>query len=118
MTRVLLALAVVLCAACSKKKEEPAGPAVQHMSPEEVKRSEDACKAYVDKVCECATRDPALATQCNLARALPDAVRLGLEIAASPDSRPADVPQLYESVRKTAKQCIEQSAKLPTVGCQ
>jgi hypothetical protein len=45
-------------------------------------------------------------------------VRLGLEIAASPDSKPADVPQFYDSVRKTAKECIEQTAKLPALGCQ
>jgi hypothetical protein len=116
MTRVVVVLALV--AACSKKKEEPAQPAVQRMSAEEVKRSEDACKIYVDRVCACATKDPALATQCNLARALPEAVRLGLEIASSPDSKPADVPQFYDSVRKTAKECIEQTAKLPAVGCQ
>src|SRR5690606_28584067 len=84
-----LAIAIALVAAC--KKEEPAheqqsGP--PPMPAAEIKRSEDACKQYVERVCACAEKVPAVAKQCELARALPDAVRLGLEIAASPDSKP------------------------------
>jgi hypothetical protein len=113
-------LAVLLLAACKKQeaKQEPQPPPRMQMPAEEVKRSEDACKMYVERVCACATTVPDVAKQCELARALPDAVRIGLEVAASPDSKPDIVQQSYTSVRKTAKECIEQLAKLPSLGCR
>jgi hypothetical protein len=118
MKRFAIALVLVLVAAC--KKQEPAPkqqPGPPPMPAAEVQRSQDACKQYVERVCACAETVPAVAKQCELARALPDAVRLGLEVAASPDSKPDIVEQSYASVRKTAKECIEQTAKLPTLGC-
>jgi hypothetical protein len=113
-TRVALALALLLGAGCAKKnKQEPAQEIVPAMSADEVKRSEDACKVYVERACAC----PAAAEQCRLAKAQPDAVRIGLEVAANPESKPDIVRQAYASVRKTVKECIEQTAKLPTLGC-
>lgn len=113
-----LAIALALVAACKKQeappKQEPGPPP---MPAAEIQRSEDACKQYVERVCACAQTVPAVAKQCELARALPEAVRIGLEVAASPDSKPDIVEQSYASVRKTAKECIEQTAKLPALGC-
>lgn len=103
--------------ACKKQEKQAAPPAVEHMSPEEIKRSEDACNAYVAQVCACAETVAAAAEPCKLSRALPDAVRIALEVAAHPDSKPDIVEQSYASVRKTFKECIEQTAKLPTLGC-
>jgi hypothetical protein len=113
----LLAAALAV-AGCSKteKKAAPA-PTVERMSPDEIKRSEDACASYVERACACATSVAAATQPCQLARALPDAVRLALEFAANPDSKPDIVMQSYASVRKTAKECIELTAKLPTLGC-
>ena len=113
-----LVLVAMLLAACKKqeaKQQQP--PAVPQMPAEEVKRSEDACKTYVERVCACASTVPAVTKQCELARALPEAVRIGLEVAASPDSKPDIVQQSHSSVRKTAKECIEQLATLPSLGC-
>jgi hypothetical protein len=112
---VAFALGVLLGAGACKKQQKapPQEMAVTPMSTDEVKRSEDACKAYVDRACAC----PAAAQQCGLAKALPDAVRIGLEVAASPDSKPDIVRQSHASVRKTVKECIEQMAKLPSLGC-
>ena len=55
------------------------------MPASEVKRGQDACKAYVDKVCACAETVPAMKQPCELAHALPDAIQVGLDVAASPD---------------------------------
>jgi hypothetical protein len=114
-----LVLAALLLTACKKQeaKQHEQPPATPQMPAAEVKRSEDACKTYVERVCACATTVPAVAKQCELARALPEAVRIGLEVAASPDSKPDIVQQSFASVRKTAKECIEQLAKLPSLGC-
>ena len=109
---------LALAAACSKN--EPPAPEAkpQPMSAAEIARSKDACADYVRKVCACADQVPAMKHQCDLARALPDAVRLSLEVAASPDSKPDDVQGAQASVRKTAKECIEETAKLPAAGCR
>ena len=45
--------ALILCVllACAKKQEAPPQPKVPPLSGEEIQRSQDACKTYVDKVC-------------------------------------------------------------------
>ena len=85
----------------------------------EIKRGQDACKAYVDKVCACAATEPERAKQCELAKALPEAIAIGargrgepgLEAATSSSSRTT-------ACARRSKQCIEQTAKLPALGCQ
>jgi hypothetical protein len=118
--RLALVFTCVALVGCAKKQDAPPppGPAAPAMPAEEVQRSRDACQTYVEKVCACADKTPALQKQCDLARALPDAVRLGLEVAASPDSKRNDVIGAQDSVRKAAKECIEEIAKLPALGCQ
>ncbi len=115
--KAALALCLFLAAgACKKQKKsspEIAPPAP--MAENEIKRAEDACKTYVDKVCACGA--PAAVEQCKLAKALPDAIRIALEVASSPQSKPDVVLQSQASVRKTEKECFEQTAKLPAIGC-
>jgi hypothetical protein len=123
VTRLLVLFALVVPLAGCKKKAEPehdTKPAVATMSASEIQRSRDACATYVAKICACASADATtadLSNQCELAKALPEAVRIGLEVAASPDSGPDIVEQSYASVRKTVAECIEQTAKLPSLGC-
>jgi hypothetical protein len=111
------ALLLCLLVACAKKQEAPKQQEVPPMSATEIQRSEDACKTYVDKLCACAGSNAALKDQCGLARALPDAIRIGVEVSQSPDSKPKDIHGAQESVRMTAKNCVEQLAKLPSLGC-
>ncbi len=111
-------LLVCLLVACKKQEEAPKQQqAVPQMTPAEIQRSEDACKAYVDKVCGCAATVPAVQEECGLAKALPDAVRIGVEVSQSPDSKRDDVIGAQSSVRKTVKTCIEKMAQLPSRGC-
>jgi hypothetical protein len=111
-------IALALSAGCAKKQDPKVeSPPVPAMSAEEVQVSRDACKGYVERACACAERVPAVKQTCDLARALPDAVRIGLEVAISPDSTKPDVISAQHSVRKTVKECIEQTAKLATLGC-
>jgi hypothetical protein len=112
-----LAIAIALFAACKKQEPSSTHEAPAAMPAAEQQRSEEACKQYLERVCACAAKVPAAAKQCELARALPEAVRIGLEVAQSPDSKPDIVLKSYASVRKTAKECIEQTAKLPALGC-
>lgn len=110
-------LVLVAVAACSKK-EPAAAPPVEELPriPEiELKRGQDACGAYVAKICACLAPDAA--KQCGLAKALPDAITTGLEVAMNPGSSRRDVVQANDVIRKTMKECIEQTAKLPALGC-
>jgi hypothetical protein len=108
-------LALVLAGgACKKKESAPAAePRAAQMSVDEIKRSEDACKVYVERACSCA----AAQAECSDARPLGDAIRIALEVSRSPDSKPDVVLQTQASVRKTVKHCIEATAKLASLGC-
>lgn len=111
-------LVLVACAACKKSQDTPAPP-VSDLPPPipavEVKRGQDACRTYVEKVCACTV--PAATSACGLARALPDAIETGLQVATNPASTRRDVLQANDVVRKTIKECIEQTARLPGLGC-
>ena len=113
-----IALGLALASGCKKQEKRAAQEApAKMMSADEVKRSEDACKAYVDRVCACAKTVPAAETACRDGQAQPEAMRIALEVASSPDSKPVVVQQSLEGVRKIVKECIEQTAKLPALGC-
>ena len=110
-------LVVVAVAACSKK-EAPSGPPPEdkpQIPQTELKRGQDACGDYVAKICACTMPDAA--KQCALAKALPDAIATGLEVSTHPESSRRDVLQANDMIRKTMKECIEQTAKLPALGC-
>ena len=116
MRWLLLALVAVGC----KKDAPPPEPAtsdVPVMPQAEVKRSQDACKAYVDQICACADKVAAVKQQCELARALPEAMQVSLDVAANPESKRRDALQAQDAVRKIVKECIEETAKLPSLGC-
>lgn len=112
-----LLVAALLAGGCSKK--EQAAPPPTDEKPQipttELKRGKDACADYVSKVCACTAPDAA--RQCTLAKALPDAIATGLEVATNPESTRRDVVQSNDMIRKTMKECIEQMAKLPSLGC-
>ena len=114
MKRLLL---VCLLVACKKQEAAPKQQPLPQMTVAEIQRSQDACKAYVDKVCACAATVPAEQQECDLAKALPEAVRIGVEVSQSPDSKRDDVIGAQDSVRKAVKTCIEHMAQPASHGC-
>jgi len=111
-------VALALLASCKKQADAPPAPApLPVMAAAEAKRGQDACKAYVDKVCACAETVAAMKQPCGLARALPEAIDVGLSVAGNPESTRRDVLQANDSVRKVVKECIEETAKLSGAGC-
>ena len=118
----LLWIAVLLVTArpigCSKaedppKVEEP--PAL--LPPAELQRAADACASYVTSVCKCAETVAAAKEECALAKTLPEAIDVAKRLAANPKADREDAVQAAGSVRKTVRQCIEKTAKLPALGC-
>jgi hypothetical protein len=115
---VALLASIQLSAGCKAKEHAPKKQKpVAGMTDVEIQRGEDACKAYVDKICACAQTKPELASGCQLAKAMPEAMQLSLAVAATPDSKPDIVEQSYDSAKKTIANCIQETAKLPTLGC-
>ena len=114
-TRLVLLLAI---AACSKRAE-PAkrlpAPQLAPLPPVEVQRGKDACSAYVTKVCACTSE--AAKQACPLAQALPAALEIALETSLNPSTDKDNAMRAQVNVRETAKECIEQAAKLPSLGC-
>ena len=119
MTRAALLFAcLALAAGCKKQAAEGPPPDLDTAPPlpgPELKRGQDACKAYVAMVCACTA--PGATEACALAKALPDALAVATEISMSQDSKKRDVLQANDSARKTIKSCIEHTAKLPALGC-
>lgn len=114
-----LALALaggLLLGACKRQEERaPAPPAA--ISEAEIARGHDACRAYVEQVCECAKTVPAAQQPCGLAKALPEAIDVAVDVSAQPQAERRDVVQSAAAIRKTIARCIEQTAKLPGLGC-
>lgn len=118
MTRWLLLACVA--SACSKSAPEPE-PAptttTTILKPDEIQRAEEACNGYLKRVCLCASTTAAVKDECRLAATLPEAIDVAKRLAANPKTERVDALQAADSVRKTVKQCIERTAKLPSLGC-
>jgi hypothetical protein len=111
-------LALVLVTACSKPDHEAPPPGPKPLAPlpaGEIQRGVDACAAYVTKVCACTSADAQKA--CPLAKALPDALKLAVDTAADPSIERDSAMRAQVNIRETAKECIEQAARLPALGC-
>jgi hypothetical protein len=114
---VATALSAVLWAGCKKEQEAAPGPPVAAIGQAELSRGRDACRAYVDQVCACAQTVPAAQQPCALGKALPESIEVAMQIATHPDTERKDVVQSATAVRKAIARCIEETAKLPALGC-
>ena len=111
--RWLLAFAI----ACKASSDPAPDNGVPKLSSDEIKRSRDACADYVTHACECAKTVDGAKKQCELAKAMPEAIRLGLEVAGNPETAPKDVRDAQRQIRQAVSSCIEENAKLATLGC-
>ena len=117
-----MALAVVVATAgCKRKAPAPAPePGEARGAPlpaTEITLGHDACTSYVTQACGCAATVPGVGEECKLARALPEAVRVSSELAASEQATKLDSAQALDMLRKTTATCISKTAALPTQGC-
>ncbi|MEO8846807.1 MAG: hypothetical protein ABI591_16870 [Kofleriaceae bacterium] len=108
-------LLVMCLAACSKSTPTPPSKGLPPLPTGEVQRGRDACAAYATKVCACTS--PAAQKACPLAKALPDALQLALDTSLNPETDRDNAMRAQVNVRETAKECIEQAARLPALGC-
>jgi len=107
----LLALGLLGC------KKEKASSRPDPISAAERKRGDDACQAYLKRLCACAEQKPALKDRCELKQAKPQALKLALGVDDDPSASPADVALAQESARQVIAKCIEENAQLDAEGC-
>ena len=110
---------LALVAGCKKTQDAPPEP-VNNEPPipaAELERGEDACAAYIEKACKCAETVPAAKAKCEAAQAFPAVLKMSTELTMSKDSNAKDVKQAAMTIRKTVAECIQETAQLPTLGC-
>ena len=120
---ITLALALVPAIAGCKGKSKSEGGAfgggsgrpVPIAAPER-QRGSDACEDYLARVCACAKTKPDLLTTCEN-RSLPDALHMALAVDDDPAATRLNVLQAQAEARKIIARCIEESTKLPSMGC-
>ncbi|HEY0255360.1 MAG TPA: hypothetical protein VGC41_27715 [Kofleriaceae bacterium] len=105
--------ALVLLVACGHHDEPAKEKPVRPLPAVEVQRAQDACDAYVAKICACPS-DKAKG-ECKLAHAYPEALKLASDTAQNPTTERDSVARAEVNIRETAKQCIELAGKLS--GC-
>jgi hypothetical protein len=114
MKALLLAAALLAIGAC-KKEEASKRPAP--ISAAERKRGDDACNAYLKRLCACAEQKPALKDRCELKQAKPQALKMALSVDDDPSVSPVDVALAQESARAVIAKCIEENVQLDAEGC-
>jgi len=120
----VVAMACALAAGCGKGGDKKApGPGSDRPPPvsfEEQTRNADACKAYAEQACACAAAHPdktEVADRCKYDAGLGDALELAMVTARNTESAPDDVRLAQKKARLIATQCLDQLAKLPSLGC-
>jgi hypothetical protein len=109
------ALIVLLFLAACHKDSPPKSGRPDPISTAERKRGDDACRAYVDRLCACAKSKPDdkdLADRCELKHAKLEALDLALMVDDDPAAGAQDVFQAQDQVRKIIAKCIEENVKL------
>lgn len=98
----------------------PQAPAaVPAPTPTQPAQPSAALVAEVEQQLKAATAQAAkLREQCDLAKALPEALTLAADFAQGGNTKPQDVARANANMRSITSECIEQSAKLPTLGCR
>lgn len=120
MRTLLLAAAVCAALGCAKKEEGPEAelPAPEPITTSEADLGRKACAAYVTQVCACAEKKAELASECEMARARPQAFEMNARAAmAEGDATSKDRRILIANSRKIMRACIEDSAELVKQGC-
>jgi hypothetical protein len=108
------AMIVLVFAACSKSNDAPpptsSRPAA--ITSAERQRGDDACHAYVDRLCKCAETKKELADRCQLKHAKLEALSLAIQVDDDPGSTPQAVFNAQDQARKIIAKCIEENAAL------
>ena len=115
---LVVVLALLAGAGCKGKPEEQAASAKPPpMSPIEIARAQDACKAYIDRLCSCARTRPELAERCQLKEAKRSAISMLLEVDKTDQASPAELFQIQDEIRKIVAKCIEEDNALDRESC-
>lgn len=106
-------------AGCGNASKGASGP--PPLAAVEIKRWDESCAAYSDALCTCSAQKPDLVTlaeRCRLDKALPESLRLAVEMAGAPGLSAADQQLTQEAARKLGNRCLQGLADLTANGCR
>lgn len=83
----------------------------------EAERAIQACQAYVEQICACAETHPKFEETCTLAKALPQALQLNLDLSATPGLTVVEQSAVKVEARKIAAGCFQDASKLDESIC-
>jgi hypothetical protein len=121
-----LILFIILLSAC-KQQDEQFGPAAGDvggdksvsMTPAEVKQGMELCEGYVKRLCACAAKDPALASDCELAAGRPKALKMSVHLVSGGEGAISTRERMEAEAgaRKIIKACVSADAQLSPEKC-
>jgi hypothetical protein len=108
---------LALLAGCKKEEAAPKGP--EPMSQAERDRGEDACRAYVKRLCSCAAPKDSqeLKDRCELHKGRPDTIATALATEGGTEVSGMDVLQAQDAARKVMAACVRDLVDLDQAGC-
>lgn len=119
VTAVAVALIAALGLGAGGCKKHDAKPATrpEPISAAERKRGDDACNAYLARLCACAATRPEMASRCELKQAKKEAIEMLLRIYDDPTATASDVFIAQDQLRMVISKCVEENNALDAEGC-
>jgi hypothetical protein len=108
----------VLLLGCAKKEEAAPDPNTGvPIEVPEIKRGEEACSAWRERACRCATSDPRFQAVCDEAGKIPDAMKMSIQAANSEGLEAETRARLIFEARRIMARCLEEQGKLDPSLC-
>lgn len=117
MRLLVIAMVVAASGACSKSSdsENPESPVI--VDPAERDRGLRACKTYVERICRCAKKRPALADECTKAESTEQSLRMMIDTVLSDQVDNKERIRLIKGARGAIETCFSEVAKMDPRQC-
>ncbi len=113
-----LVILVLLGVGCNQSAETPAPAEMPPpLAVDEAARGEDACKAYISRLCACAEKVPALADECELKQAKLSALDMALRANRAGGTTARQRLKTGDTARRIVASCIAENNALDAKGC-
>lgn len=110
-------LAVSACAKSDSENAESQARTVAPIPPAEAERAKKACDSYVARVCQCATEHSDMEKECELAKGVPQALQLNLDVAGAQGLTTLQQHAMKATARQISDNCFSNDSKLDLQKC-
>ncbi len=114
-------LPVLGASACSKSEDNSASTGsktkIAPVPKVEAERAMIACKTYIARLCQCAETHSELAKDCQLAKGIPQALQMNLDVEGATGLTSLQQQAMKASARQIATSCFTKDSKLDLQLC-